>query len=149
MELAEIFEMWEKDCVIKAENLTQTSMDTAVMHCKYLRYLSRERLELHDFQAEREVLKLEKYIVYDEGPSKENKKKYEKWTGKLPAKGAATSKKELDLYLEADSDLIVKNKELAIHREKVNVLDDIIEQIKKREFLMNIIIKEKTYQRGG
>src|SRR5688572_21038603 len=108
MTLDEILEQWAKDSAINIANLAEEGRRIPQLHHKYLRLLVTSRMIAAKSYSELKQLRLEKHQLYEQGPSKEDKGKYA-WASKgFPAKGAATTKKELELYLDADADIIAK-----------------------------------------
>ena len=144
MDLDGIFEQWEQDSKIDILELSHSAADVAVLHHKYHKLLSRERLILRKMEADLKVLKLEKSEFYIDGPTQEQVERG--W--KLPPRGRVL-KTEAANYVEADEDVIKQTLRLAYQKEKVEVLESIIRSIMHRGFQIKSAIDYEKFKVGA
>jgi len=144
MDLDEIFNQWEQDSKIDLLELSRSASDVAVLHHKYHKLLSRERLILRKMEADLKVLKLEKSEFYIDGPTQEQVERG--W--KLPPRGRVL-KTEAPNYVEADEDVIKQTLRFAYQKEKVEVLESIIRSIMHRGFQIKSAIDYEKFKVGA
>lgn len=130
MKIEEIWDLWDKDCVISRTQLDIDSIETAKIHNKYLRILATENKVLATLKEEQKVLTLEKEEFLTSGPTKETNDKG--W--KLPAKGVIRVNKEVEKYLQADPDIIEMNLAIVAQQDKVDTVKAILSMISNRTF---------------
>lgn len=144
MELDAIFDLWEQDSKIDLLELSQSAADIAVLHHKYHKLLSRERLLLRKMEADVKSLRMEKMEFYIDGPSQEQVDRG--W--KLPPRGRVL-KTDAPNYVEADADIIKQTLRLAYQKEKVEVLESIIRSIMHRGFQVKSAIDYEKFKVGA
>ena len=144
MELDAIFDLWEQDSKIDLLELSQSAADIAVLHHKYHKLLSRERLLLRKMEADVKSLRMEKMEFYIDGPSQEQIDRG--W--KLPPRGRVL-KTDAPNYVEADADVIKQTLRLAYQKEKVEVLESIIRSIMHRGFQVKSAIDYEKFKVGA
>lgn len=140
----EILDEWSKDCIIDDIHLDSASLETPKIHSKYWRYLSNERLILKKYETDLKQLALKKYEFFTQGPTKETVEKG--W--ELPAKGTLI-KAEADRFLEADSDIINLSLKIANQKEKTEILNDIIKELKNRNWIIRNVLEFRRFESGG
>jgi hypothetical protein len=144
MKIEELFEEWEKDCHIDKTELGDESIRIAKLHSKYLKWMFEERLRLKKMDAEFKQLKLEKYEFYTQGPTKEQKDKG--W--ELPSKGIIL-KQDLNMYMDADKDVIDYSLKIGLQQEKAQLLEDIIKSLNNRGYNISAAITWAKFTMGG
>lgn len=148
MTLEEIFENWEKDCVI-SDFLHGESSKTPQISFKYLREYSREKIKMSSLEFKYNSLKHEKSIFLSEGPaSYEEKEMYENKGWKMPAKGKIKMKTELELYLKNDSELIDIDTKITLSKIKIEALQFILKELQSRSYLINNEIEIRKHDNG-
>jgi len=148
MKLEDIHDAWGQDAVIDKTQLDTEAGRIPLLHHKYLKILSTERLLLRKYEKEYKRVKLETYEVLTQGPAKEQVARYD-WAKQLPAKGRIGGKQEVDVYMDGNETLTTEGLKVALQREKVDVLVDIIQQINQRNFQLNVMMKYMQFTQGA
>lgn len=143
MTLEEIFDMWEVDSKIDSSELGAEALKIPVLHHKYLRMLSRERVELKRKVASLEGLKSRKTIFYQDGPDEETNKLG--W--KLPARGKIL-KTEVKQWVESDRDVIAMGLKVSEQAEVVEALAEIVKAINGRNYVITNSINWLKFTNG-
>lgn len=143
MKLEEILEEWNKDSRLDEINLDNSALSIAMLHHKYFNILSRERLLLRKKESELKALRLEKHEFYMDGPTYEQIEKG--W--QLPAKGKII-KSDVNMYIDADSDIIRANLDHAYQQEKIELLESIIRTINNLGFHVKTAVDFRRMQQG-
>lgn len=129
MKLESIFELWEEDSKINREMLDEESLKISMLHAKYHKIYTNERLTLRKYETDLKVLKLEKFEFYTQGPTKETVEKG--W--QLPPIGKIL-KADANTYVDADKDIINLTLKIGIQHEKIELLESIIKTLQNRGF---------------
>jgi hypothetical protein len=145
MLINEIYDMWDKDCVIDRSELAQESINTSKTHNKYLKIFFNERLILLKLEADMKVLKKEKYIFYKDGPSKETNEKGWKYPPNLSSPINTTAQQ----YVDADEDIIELSLKIGYQKEKIELIDAIIKSLNNRGFAIKNAIDFMRWTRGS
>lgn len=143
MKLDDINTMWSDDCKIDPLDLAKASLDTPVLHAKYTRLLSQERLILRKLEVELKSLKQSKYEFYTMGHTKETKELG--W--ELPPKGMIL-KSEAQVYVDTDKDVVDATLKVAYQLEKVDTLVEYIKAINNRQWIIRNAIEWNKFQAG-
>ena len=144
MNIEQILDEWAKDCVVDKTELADESLRTISLHSKYIRLYKIEKLKLIKLLKEYPKLKLAKHEFYSMGPSKET----QELGWEMPARGAII-KTEVDMYLQADQDIINANLRIAMQQEKADLLKDIIDSLNKRSWNIRAAIDWIKWTAGG
>jgi hypothetical protein len=148
----ELLALWGTDSVINPANIIAASVDIAKLKHKYMLLLGPARMALHEEKQSYKILYKEKYEFYDQGPSKEKMKdeKYAAWARKsMPAKGKSSSKKELDMYIDADPDIIKHNQRIMEKELMVDTIQEIMKTLDQRGWIISTIQKERNWKEGN
>lgn len=130
MKIDDIIEEWKKDAPIDQTELGQESLQTPVLHGKYLNYYSDEKLRLKSLYIQRKKTrqKLREYyrgeLNNPEDLKKMNREPYPK----------TVLKNELDDVVEADGEMERLQAKISYVEEVVEVLKEILKAIDKRGF---------------
>ena len=65
IDLKQVHDMWQKDCIIDNARLDETSRHTPSLHSKYLQYWSTAKLELKRAEFEQKKILKEKWLYYN------------------------------------------------------------------------------------
>ena len=65
IDLKEVHEMWQKDCIIDNYQLDETSRQTPALHSKYIQLWSTAKLELKRAEFDQKKLLKEKWLYYN------------------------------------------------------------------------------------
>lgn len=144
MKLEEILQEWDKDSQLDDINLDNAALSIAMLHHKYFNILCRERLLLRKKESELKSLRLEKYEFFTDGPTQEQIQKG--W--QLPAKGKIL-RSDVNMYIDADSDIIRANLDFAYQQEKIELLESIIKTIGNLGFHVKSAIDFRRMQAGS
>lgn len=144
MTLDQLLEEWDKDAKIDKSHLDNCSIETSVLHAKYLRIFVQQKLFLQKLQNDFILLKSKKraWIL---GEMSKQELDAEGWK---PYLKATPLKNQVDELLEADTDCMGLKTRLAMQTEKVNALDSIIRIINNRSFHINNAIDFMKFQNG-
>jgi Recombination, repair and ssDNA binding protein UvsY len=143
MKLDQIHEEWSKDCIIDDTELARESSRIPILHSKYLRYLSNERMTLKTLDGEYAELRQDKSDRLTGVMSKEELD----IRGWLPERRRYL-KGEIEQALESDRDVIEMNLRMALQKEKADVLDSIVRSIMNRNFIVGNMINWKKFTAG-
>jgi len=135
MKLNDILEEWKKDSKLSYEDLDKDSLHLANLHAKYLEHYSREKLNLSILTEKLyPKLRIEKREFYTMGAHEDTP---EDWN--LPPSGKVLIK-DVNEYLAADNDMIKINLQISQQKLIVDVLREILDDMKdKRWSIKNII----------
>ena len=121
-------ESWSIDCKYDETELARESLNTPVLHNKYLKILIGERVILFRLKSKVKHTKrmlMEYYSGDLNDPETLSDINREPWLKKV-------LKSDLDTYIDSDSSMIQELLQLALHEEKVDYLISIIKRIENR-----------------
>ena len=144
MKFEDLFNEWEKDSKIDKTELSDEALKIPKLHHKYYTIFAKERASLKKLEAEMKVLKLEKFEFYTLGPTMETKERG--W--KLPAKGMIL-KQDLNIYMDADKDIIELSLKIGVIQEKIEFLTSILDSLKARGYLLKTALDFQKFIMGG
>jgi Recombination, repair and ssDNA binding protein UvsY len=144
LKIEEIREAWDVDASIDKTELGDESLKIPKLHAKYTRMLSDERLLLRKLESDLKVLKRDKYEFYTMGPTKEQKDSG--W--ELPARGMVL-KQDINIYMEADRQVVDLSLRIGMQQEKVELLDSIIRSIMNRGYQLKTALDFLKFTMGG
>ena len=129
--LDEIIDSWKTDCNIDETDLAKESLKIPKLHAKYYEMYTRENLLLTKTEYEyRRLLKIKTEYYYGRLSDEELKEfGWQQFDLKL-------MRQDLDVYLNADKDLIEVLLRLSLQKEKTEALKDIIKSIHSRPFVI-------------
>lgn len=144
MKIEEIYEFWDVDCKIDRTELGSEATKIPQLHNKYFKVYSKERLIIKQLQEKRKQLKLLKFEYYSGSLDQET----------LEEKGWIPNRKkiirsDLDMYIEADQDMVDINLRIAMQQEKLDLLESIIKSLNSRGFELSSAIKWEQFRNGG
>lgn len=144
MQLHDIHNLWSEDSKIDETRLDHESLIIPQLHSKYFKIFSEERLRLWKLQTELKQLKLDKQIFLTEGSNEE----YVSRGWKLPPRGNII-RQDIQMYLDADKDLIDIGYKIAHQNEKIELLESIIDNLNRRSFTIKNAIAFMQWTQGG
>ena len=132
MKLEDIQELWHRDREIDYTELGTESIRIPLIHDKYLKIFTDERIRLKGIEFELTKLVRAKTEYYSGKMSQEEleQRGWEQYLGRL-------LKNEVSNYVESDKDIIKLKQQTVVLQEKINYLDSIIRMINKRCFQIN------------
>ncbi len=143
MNIEKIEAMWAADVPINPADLTGESLKIPLLHNKYYKILSAERLQLLEYQQDYDKLEMEKRQFYLYGPDE-----YSKERGWKERPQGRVFKPELPGVLAGDPDLMHSKLKIAFQNEKVVYLEEIVKQINTRSYHINNAIKNECFKHG-
>jgi hypothetical protein len=144
MTLDEILAMWEVDSRVDYSEVGRCSADIPILHHKYLKQHSHERLRLRKMQEDLKVLRHQKHLFYLDGPDEETEARG--W--RLPPKGRIL-KGEVQQYVDTDQDVVKATLALAYQNEKVDVLGSIMGSINFRSNALKNAVEWEKFKVGA
>jgi hypothetical protein len=137
MNIEELIDEWDKDSEINLGKLDEMEVQKEKLHSKYFRHYLKEKMILNKLHTDFKILYKDKRIMYLEGPSHEDWKEGKK----LPPRGIIM-KHDVNMYLDADPDIIKATLRIGLQEEKVAFLKDICQnKIKQKGFAIKNIIE--------
>ena len=135
MKLEEIQELWNRDREIDYTELGTESIRIPLIHDKYLKIFTQEKIRLKSVEFEMLQLVRAKTEYYSGKMSQEelNKRGREPYLERL-------LKNEVNSYVESDDDIIRMKQQVVLIEEKIHYLDAVIRMINNRGFqIMNAL----------
>jgi len=143
MKLDQIRAMAERDINIDKTELGDESARIPQLHNKYLNMFHDERLVLSKMSVDYKIL---------------HKNKWEWMTGKMSQETLDSLKwepfqtrimrQDLDLYLDADSELNEAESRLTLQKEKVEYLESLLKGISQRHWIIRNAIEWRKFTQG-
>ena len=143
MKLEEIESLWEQDSKIDRTDLDNESLKIPMLHSKYYKIYLREKIQLKSEELEYKQFYKLKHEYYNGKLSQEDLKNL----GWEPFQFVL--KNDLQVYIDADKDVITKLLKLQVQREKVELLESIIKTLNGRGFLIKNAIDFIRFTSGA
>lgn len=144
MKLDDIHSSWAKDSAIDELELDREARAIPVLHAKYLRMMSDERMILKRLQYEHDELRTAK-IDRLSGKMPEEELKRRGWE----PEPRRFLKEDLNNAIAADRDVIDLKLRIALQQEKVDVLDSIVRMVMNRNFAIKSAIDWVKFKSGA
>ena len=132
MKIDEIIDMWQHDVKIDETELSRESLNIPLLHGKYLKYFSQERLKLRAFKMKHKQLH-QRLMDYYRGDLNNPEDLAELGREPYPYKRL---KQEVNYYVESDSEIVQLNTKIAYQQEMVDILEEIIKAINTRGYVI-------------
>ena len=144
MKLEDIQELWRKDSEIDYTELGTESIRIPLIHDKYLKIFTDERIRLKGVEFELSKLVRTKTEYYSGKMSQEELERHgwEQYLGRL-------LKNEIANYIESDDDVIKLKQQLVILQEKITYLDSVIKMINNRGFQIKNALDWLKFSHGN
>ena len=144
MKLEDIQELWHKDREIDYTELGTESIRIPLIHDKYLKIFTDERIRLKGVEFELSKIVRTKTEYYSGKMSQEELERHgwEQYLGRL-------LKNEIVKYIESDDDVIKLKQQLVILQEKINYLDSVIRMINNRGFQIKNALDWLKFSHGN
>ena len=145
MKLDDVLVMWEADSAIDDNHLDQSSVATAKLHSKYLKYLIESKIRLVKLNTDYNTLRKLKFRYYRGEMSRDELTQlgWEQWQYNKPLKN------EMDEFLKGDDDLAQLEQKINLNETVVYALESILSQIKQRDWQIRNAITWKTFIAGN
>lgn len=132
MKIENIIGMWQEDVKIDETELSRESLNIPLLHGKYLKHFSDERLKLRALKMKHKQLstRLSDYYRGDlnnpEDLAELGREPYE----------FKRLKQEVSHYVDSDSEMVQLNTKIAYQQELVDILEEIIKAINTRGYVI-------------
>ncbi len=146
MNIESILEMWKKDSVIDEMQLDEASRDSAKLHSKYLELHSISRLKLKKLELDFKPLLRDKFLHYG-GKLSQVELDQKGWEYD-PLNGLTVLKGDLDKWYDADPLIQEQQAKIAHQQELVDVLKEILDNIKWRHQNIKNMIEWRKFTSG-
>lgn len=146
-DLKKIHDMWAKDSQIDNMKLDESSRLTPMLHSKYLSLLSTTKLQLKKSEHQQKILLRDKWLWYNGKMSKE-KMDALGWTYD-PTDGLKILKGEMDYYYNSDLEIQKSEEKIQYYKILIEVLTEIIDNLKWRHQTIRNIISWKQFESGS
>lgn len=143
MDLKQIREMVSEDMPIDETSLDRESLNIPLLHNKYLNILHDEKLLLHKYNIDlRKLLKL-KWEYYNGKIDQEtlNRMGWDPFPLKI-------LKQDVEMYIEADDEVIAMNSKVVFQKEKVDYLESVLKGLNNRQFHIRDAINWRKFVSG-
>ena len=147
IDLKQVHDMWQKDCIIDNARLDETSRHTPSLHSKYLQYSSTAKLELKRAEFEQKKILKEKWLYYN-GKMDQKTLESKGWDPD-PFDGLKILKGEMDYYYESDPEIQKSEEKIQYWKTTIDTLTEIIDNLKWRHQTISNIIKWKQFESGN
>ena len=132
MKIEDIISMWQEDVTIDETELSRESLNIPLLHGKYLKHFSDERLKLRALKMKHKQLST-RLTDYYRGDLNNPEDLAE--LGREPYEFKRL-KQEVSHYVESDSEMVQLNTKIAYQQELVDILEEIIKAINTRGYVI-------------
>ena len=146
MNLENILELWKKDSVIDDMKLDEASRESAKLHSKYLELHSVARLKLKKLELDFKPILRDKFMHYN-GKLSQEELQEKKWDPD-PLNGLTVLKGDIDKWYDADPIIQEHQIKIAMQKEIVDALKEIMENIKWRNQNIKNMIEWRKFTSG-
>jgi hypothetical protein len=143
MTLDEIRQEIQADMVLDQVALDLESLKIPQLHGKYINFLVDERLSLRKAEADLSVLTRVKWEYYTGKMSQEELtlRGWEPFALKV-------LRNDLDLYLNSDADMIKCSQKIALQKEKISLLEEVVKELNNRHWKIRNAIEWRKFTNG-
>jgi len=143
MNIKDIYESWDQDSKFERDLLTEETLKIPRLHSKYLRMLSEERIKLKKYESDYKKLFRVKHEYYRGDLDKDTLK--EMGWNQNPLK---ILRQDLDMYIQQDDDIIDISNRVALQKEKISLIESVMQQINNRGYQVKSIIDWERFKEG-
>ena len=141
MTLEELQAQAEKDLKIDDTQLDVESLNSPILHAKYLKHFSTYSLMLTKAKSEYSVLYKNKWLFYT---GKADPEEYKESNFELKV-----LRQDVGTFIDADTDIIKQKQKVDYLQDVNNYLENILKQISNRGFQIKNAIDWKKFTEGG
>jgi hypothetical protein len=144
LKLEDIQELWNRDREIDYTELGTESIRIPLIHDKYLKIYTDERIRLKGLELELAKLVRAKTDYFSGRMSQEelDRRGWEQFLGRL-------LKNEIANYIESDDDTVKIKQQIVVLQEKINYLDAVIRMINNRGFQIKNALDWLKFSHGN
>ena len=146
MNLERILEEWKTDSRIEMNALDASSVQTTVLHAKYLELHATYKLKLKDAEFKQSILMKNKWLWYSGKLSKEEIDRFG-WDHD-PYEGLKILKGDMAQFVEADPELQESEAKIEYLKTTIDTLKDILENLKWRHQTIRNTLEFKKFEAG-
>lgn len=147
MILDEILKMWSEDVKIDDLNLDEETTKSAKLHSKYLELFTLAKLQLKRNETEMNKLRKNKWLYFSGKMTKEEMDKlgwqYDPFNGMTKP-----LKSDMDMYYNSDEDIIRVAGKIDYQKMMVEVLEEIMNNLRWRHTNIKNILEFKKFTSG-
>ena len=147
MILDEILKMWSEDVKIDDLNLDEETTKSAKLHSKYLELFTLAKLQLKRNETEMNKLRKNKWLYFSGKMTKEEMDKlgwqYDPFNGMTKP-----LKSDMDMYYNSDEDIIRVSAKIDYQKMMVEVLEEIMNNLRWRHTNIKNILEFKKFTSG-
>lgn len=147
MILDEILKMWSEDVRIDDLNLDEETTKSAKLHSKYLELFTLAKLQLKRNETEMNKLRKNKWLYFSGKMTKEEMDKlgwqYDPFNGMTKP-----LKSDMDMYYNSDEDIIRVSGKIDYQKMMVEVLEEIMNNLRWRHTNIKNILEFKKFTSG-
>ena len=144
MKLEDIQNLWRNDSEIDRSELGEASLSIPQLHSKYFNIFSDERLTLRKYESDYKKLYKQKFEYYNGTMSEEELRE----NGIEPFQ-LKILRSDINVYIQADSDLNQLELRIDMQKEKVEFLESIIKNLPARGYQINAAISWEKFKVGA
>ena len=144
MNIEQIQEMWEQDCVIDDNYLGEAATTTPKLHAKYIKILVNVKLKHTKLQSDYNILRKNKFRYFRGEMSRDELKEtgWDQWQGIKPLKN------EMDEFLSGDSELNTLSVKIKYLETMIYLVESILKQIQARDWELKTAVDWKKFLAG-
>ena len=146
MNLERILEEWKKDSLIEMNALDASSVQTTMLHAKYLELHATYKIKLKDAEFKQSILMKNKFLWYSGKLSKEEIDAFG-WDYD-PYEGLKILKGDMSYFVEADKELQVSEAKIQYLKTTIDTLKDILDTLKWRHQNIRNILEFQKFSAG-
>ena len=147
MNLDEIKEMWSKDCEIDDIERDKSSLEVPKLHAKYSELLTDSIVQLRNLQLKNKLLMKDKWLWFN-GKLDEARIKELGWQDD-PFDGLKIMKSDMQVFFDADKDIIKLKAQLDYHQEKIEFIKRCMDNITWRHQTIKNTIEWRKFMAGA
>jgi len=150
MQLEEYLSTWDTDTLMNYDECGQEARKIPILHAKYLRWLSLEKLTLKQLDIQYKKLCYDKYDFFKNGSANiaDFAEKSKNWKV-LPEKNKTIPIGVIDQMIEVDEDVVNLKMRKELCQTKIEALEYIMKQIMTRSYVINNMITWQQWNGGG
>lgn len=147
MKLDDVLDMWDEDSRINKFDLGETSIDTSILHAKYLRLLMDAKSRLKQAEFSQNTLLKKKFLYYEKSLTDEEVLA----TGWEinPFHGHKILKGEMKYYYDSDIEIQQSEAKVAYFKLVIESLTQIIDVLKWRHQTVKNVIEWRKFEAGN
>lgn len=144
MNIEQLQDMWEVDCVIDENYLGEQATASPKLHAKYLRLLVNAKLKHTKMKSDYNILRKNKFRYYRGELSREELTDlgWPQWQGVKPLKN------EMDEFLTGDTDLNTLDVKIEYLATMIYFLESVMNAIKSRDWEIKTHVEWKKFLAG-